>query len=70
MEELAEMRRRVFMDEDGVIIAAQQARILEAQASGEDLRPTVISADAGIERVHRIIRELDEEEQAPLEVSP
>jgi phenylpropionate dioxygenase-like ring-hydroxylating dioxygenase large terminal subunit len=63
MKEMGEMRQRVFQEEDGVIIAAQQARMIEAMNSGEDLRPTLISADAGIERVHRIIAELDEEER-------
>jgi hypothetical protein len=63
MAEMAEMRRRVFMEEDGVIIAAQQARILDAMRTGEDLRPTLISADAGIERCHRILRGLEEEER-------
>jgi phenylpropionate dioxygenase-like ring-hydroxylating dioxygenase large terminal subunit len=63
---MADVRQQAFVEQDGMIIAAQQARILEAIASGEDLRPTLISADAGVERVHRILRELDEEDQKVL----
>jgi phenylpropionate dioxygenase-like ring-hydroxylating dioxygenase large terminal subunit len=63
MRQMADIRQQAFVEQDGVIITAQQARIQEAIANGEDLRPTLISADHGIERAHRILFELHEEEQ-------
>jgi vanillate O-demethylase monooxygenase subunit len=62
MKLMADLRQQAFVEQDGVIIAAQQARILEA-AGKETLRPVLIGADVGIERAHRILRQLDEEER-------
>jgi vanillate O-demethylase monooxygenase subunit len=64
MEQLAEVRRRVFVEEDGMIISAQLERMREAEARSEPLRPVLISADAGVERAHRILRQLYDEEQS------
>jgi phenylpropionate dioxygenase-like ring-hydroxylating dioxygenase large terminal subunit len=63
MRLMADMRQQAFIEQDGVMIAGQQARILEAAARGEHLRPVLISADVGIERAHRILRQLSDEEQ-------
>jgi vanillate O-demethylase monooxygenase subunit len=65
---LAEVRRQIFEDQDGAIIAAQQARIIEA-GGPEHYNPVLIGADAGVERAHRILRELHEQEQRELVAS-
>ena len=50
------------------MIAAQQQRI--AEEGKENLHAVLISADAGIERVHRILRQLrDEERREPAATS-
>jgi vanillate O-demethylase monooxygenase subunit len=53
---IADIRKVAFVDEDGAIIAAQQERIVEAGKS--NLQPVKIGADIGIERAHRILREI------------
>jgi vanillate O-demethylase monooxygenase subunit len=69
MRQMADIRQQAFVEQDGVIITAQQERILEAMANGEHLRPVLIGADAGIERAHRILRQLyDEEQKQPVTV--
>jgi len=68
MRAMADIRQQAFVEQDGVIIAAQQQRILEATGN-ETLKPVLISADAGVERAHRILRDLyDEEQKEPARV--
>ena len=56
MRGITEIRRFAFKEQDGVVIAAQQRRVLEA--GKERLRPVLIGVDAGVERAHRILREM------------
>jgi vanillate O-demethylase monooxygenase subunit len=65
LPKLAEVRRQIFEEQDGAIISAQQARIIEAGGK-EHYQPVLISADAGVERAHRILRQLYDEEQRDL----
>jgi vanillate O-demethylase monooxygenase subunit len=58
MREMGEMRQRVFAEEDGVIIEAQQALVRAAIAAGDGYRPSAISADVGIQRIHRLLAAL------------
>jgi phenylpropionate dioxygenase-like ring-hydroxylating dioxygenase large terminal subunit len=64
---LRDLRQQAFVEQDGVVIAAQQIRLLEAKARGEDLQPVLISADAGVERAHRMLRDLFDEERKELQ---
>jgi nitrite reductase/ring-hydroxylating ferredoxin subunit len=58
--QIADLRKRVFIDEDGVMIAAQQLRVLESGQRA--LTPVMLGIDAGVERVHRLLRQLSESE--------
>ena len=59
--QIADLRKTIFVDEDGAMIAAQQQRVLEA--GKENLRPVLLGIDAGVERVHRLLRQLRDNEQ-------
>lgn len=58
--EIADLRKRVFVDEDGVMIAAQQKRINESGKA--NLKPVLLGIDGGVERVHRLLRQLSANE--------
>jgi phenylpropionate dioxygenase-like ring-hydroxylating dioxygenase large terminal subunit len=60
LEEIAEIRRVAFKEQDEVVIAAQQQRVLES--GKEHLRPVLLGVDAGVERVHRVLREMAQAE--------
>ena len=61
MSEIAEIRRVAFKEQDEVVIASQQRRVIEA--CKENLRPVLIGVDAGVERVHKVLREMALAEQ-------
>ncbi len=60
LDEIAEIRRVAFKEQDQVVIASQQLRVLEA--GKEHLRPVLIGVDAGVERVHRVLRDMAQAE--------
>ena len=65
LRQIAELRKVAFKDQDEVVIAAQQMRVNEA--GKENLHPVLIGVDAGVERAHRILREMAEREhRAPV----
>ena len=70
MKAMADIRQRVFVEEDSAIITAQQSRIREAIAGDEGLDPVLLSIDAGVERAHRILRDLYQQEQRAAEQAP
>jgi vanillate O-demethylase monooxygenase subunit len=53
--QLTELRRRAFEEQDRSIIEAQQRNITR---SGGNLRPALLSVDAGVVRYHRVLDEL------------
>lgn len=53
--ELTELRRRAFEEQDRTMIEAQQRNIIR---SGGNMRPALLSVDAGVVRYHRIVDEL------------
>jgi phenylpropionate dioxygenase-like ring-hydroxylating dioxygenase large terminal subunit len=61
MQQIADIRKVAFKDQDEVIIAAQQLRVNEA--GKENLRPVLIGVDAGVERAHKILREMQSNER-------
>lgn len=68
LRQIAELRRIAFKEQDEVIIAAQQLRVNEA--GKDNLRPVLIGVDAGVERAHRILREMLAREQKDREHIP
>jgi len=53
--QLSDLRHRAFEEQDRAMIEAQQRNIMR---SGGDLKPALLSVDAGIVRYHRIVDEL------------
>jgi vanillate O-demethylase monooxygenase subunit len=53
--QLSELRHRAFEEQDRAMIEAQQRNI--TRSAGE-MRPALLSVDAGIVRYHRMVEEL------------
>lgn len=67
-EKISELRRTAFSDQDGVVIAAQQARVLNPAV--DTSRPVLLKIDEAPVRFRRILDQLLSQERSLAEAAP